>query len=52
MDETALGVSAPDERTVVIQLDQPDPQLLYKLALPGAMPCNEEFLRAPRAPTG
>lgn len=46
MDETALGVSAPDERTVVIQLDQPDPQLLYKLALPGAMPCNEEFFES------
>ena len=46
MDETALGVSAPDARTVVIQLDQPDPQLLYKLALPGAMPCNEEFFES------
>ena len=46
MDETALGVSAPDERTVVIQLDQPDPQLLYKLALPGAMPCNEAFFES------
>lgn len=46
MDETALGVSAPDERTVVIELSQPDPQLLYKLALPGAMPCNEEFFES------
>lgn len=39
----ALGVSAPDERTVVYQLDSPDPAFLEKLAQPGAMPCNEEF---------
>lgn len=46
MDESALGVSAPDGRTVVIELSRPDPQLLYKLALPGAMPCNEEFFES------
>lgn len=46
LDESALGVSAPDARTVVIELEQPDPQLLYKLALPGAMPCNEEFFES------
>ena len=39
----ALGVSAPDERTVVYQLSSPDPAFLEKLAQPGAMPCNEEF---------
>lgn len=38
-----LGVSAPDERTVVYQLSSPDPAFLEKLAQPGAMPCNEEF---------
>ena len=38
-----LGVSAPDERTVVYQLNAPDPAFLEKLAQPGAMPCNEEF---------
>ena len=37
------GVSAPDERTVVYQLNAPDPAFLEKLAQPGAMPCNEEF---------
>jgi len=38
-----LGVSALDERTVVYQLNAPDPAFLEKLAQPGAMPCNEEF---------
>lgn len=39
----SLGVSAPDERTVVYQLSSPDPAFLEKLAQPGAMPCNQEF---------
>lgn len=46
-----LGVSAPDERTVVYQLNAPDPAFLEKLAQPGAMPCNEEFLSTVPAPT-
>ena len=42
-DGGTLGVSAPDERTVVYELSSPDPAFLEKLAQPGAMPCNEEF---------
>lgn len=38
-----LGVSAPDERTVVYRLSRPDSAFLEKLAQPGAMPCNQEF---------
>ncbi|WP_418710157.1 ABC transporter substrate-binding protein [Allofournierella sp.] len=41
--ESALGVSAPSDTTFVLQLSTPDPELLQKLALPGAMPCNEAF---------
>lgn len=52
MDESALGVSAPDERTLVIRLDTPDPQLDYKLALPGAMPCNEAFFESTQGAYG
>lgn len=40
---SALGVSAPDDHTVVFHLEKPDPKFLSKLALPGAMPCNKEF---------
>ena len=43
MDESELGVSAPDDRTLVIQLTDPDEDFLEKLTLPGAMPCNEAF---------
>ena len=39
----ALGVEAPDERTVVFRLSKADPDFLRKLCLPGAMPCNQEF---------
>lgn len=38
-----LGVSAPDERTVVITLTEPDPDFPRVLTLSVAMPCNEAF---------
>lgn len=42
----ALGVSAPDARTLVIELDYPDVTLLRQLAHPSAMPCNAAFFAA------
>lgn len=42
-DVTALGVSTPDEQTLVLQLASPDEALPQKLCCPGAMPCNEAF---------
>lgn len=44
--ESALGVSAPDPHTLVIQLNSPDPSFLEKLTLPGAMPCDEEYFES------
>lgn len=38
-----LGVRAPDDHTVIFELEQPDSEFLYKLSQAGAMPCNEEF---------
>ena len=46
MDASQLGVSAPDDRTLVIRLDTADNDLLAKLCLPGAMPCNEDFFQS------
>ena len=43
---STLGITAPDDRTVVIRLAQPDADFLSKLASPGAMPCNQEFFEA------
>lgn len=43
MSPDQLGVSAPDEHTVVFQLEQPDSEFLAKLSQAGAMPCNQEF---------
>ena len=39
----ALGVKATDSLTVVFTLSEPDDSFVAKLALPGAMPCDEEF---------
>ena len=52
LGEEQLGVSAPDAQTLVIRLDSPDPQLLYKLSLPGAMPCNQAFFESTQGAYG
>ena len=41
--ETLLGVTAPDERTVVFTLQQPDNRFLYLLSTAPASPCREDF---------
>ncbi len=51
-DISQLGVQAPDDRTLVIQLEQPDENFLEKLCLPGAMPCNEEYFNATKGTYG
>ena len=38
-----LGVSAPDEKTLVITLEKPDPTFLARLAGTPYMPCNRAF---------
>lgn len=52
MPETSLGVSAPDELTLVIRLSEKDDNFLAKLTLPGAMPCDEEFFNSTRSTYG
>ncbi len=47
-----LGISAPDDKTVVIRLSAPDETFLYKLCCAGAMPCNEEFFRSTKGSYG
>ena len=51
-DISQLGVQAPDDRTLVIQLEQPDDNFLAKLCLPGAMPCNEEYFNSTKGTYG
>lgn len=48
----ALGVSAPDDRTVVITLSRTDPLLPEKLAEPEAFPCREDFYTGTHARYG
>ena len=38
-----LGVSAPDDTTVIFQLEYTNAEFLQLLAQPCAVPCNEEF---------
>ena len=40
---SALGVTAPDEKTLVITLTEPDPDFPAKTASTPYMPCNEAF---------
>ncbi|MBE6850283.1 MAG: peptide ABC transporter substrate-binding protein [Ruminococcus sp.] len=43
MEPAALGVSAPDDSTVMFQLEYTNAEFLQLLALPCSAPCNEEF---------
>lgn len=43
MPLSALGVSAPDEMTLVITLEKPDPTFPARLAGTPYMPCNRDF---------
>lgn len=42
-DVSELGVSAPDDMTVIFQLEYMNTEFLQLLAQPCAVPCNEEF---------
>lgn len=52
MPETALGVEAQGDLTLVFHLSEPDENFLSKLTLPGAMPCDEEFFDSTRGTYG
>ena len=41
-----IGVRAADTLTLVFTLSEPDDDFVTKLALPGAMPCDEDFFRS------
>ncbi len=43
MDPSSLGISAPDDSTVMFQLEYTNAEFLQLLALPCSVPCNEEF---------
>ena len=45
LDATALGVAAPDERTVEITLNAPTPYFLQVLVMEQAMPVHEKTVR-------
>lgn len=47
-----LGVEAVREDTLVFRLSERDDHFLAKLALPGAMPCDEEFFTSTRGTYG
>ena len=52
LPETALGVQAQDDLTLVFHLSEPDENFLSKLTLPGAMPCDETFFNSTRGTYG
>ena len=52
LPETALGVQARGDATLVFCLSEPDENFLSKLTLPGAMPCDEDFFNSTRGTYG
>lgn len=42
-DLSTLGISTPDDRTLVIELEKPSANFLALMAHTAAMPCNESF---------
>jgi ABC-type oligopeptide transport system, periplasmic component len=49
---SALGIHAPDEKTVIFTLEYADPGFLQALALPAATPCNRAFFDSCRGRYG
>lgn len=47
-----LGISTPDERTLVIELEHPDPFFLQLLCTSAAMPAKKEFFEETRGRYG
>lgn len=47
-----LGVRAEDDRTLILTLESPDPEVLRVLAAPIASPCNEAFFNATKGRYG
>lgn len=45
-DISSLGVTAPDNNTLIIKLTEPCPDFLERLTESVFMPCNEEFFNA------
>lgn len=45
-DASSLGVTAPDDLTLIIKLKEPCADLLERLTESAFMPCNEEFFKA------
>ena len=41
-----LGITTPDDTTLVLQLTAPDPNLTAALSGPGGMPCRQDFFEA------
>lgn len=52
LDMSKLGVTAPDEKTVVIELEYRNEELLKLLATPAAMPCSKAFFETTRGQYG
>ncbi len=48
----SLGVTTPDDKTVIIELEYPEPDFLRALTLACAMPCNEEYFHSTKGRYG
>ena len=46
VNEDKTGITVKDKKTIEIRLDHPDPEFLYTLTTPPAMPCSKAFFEA------
>ena len=51
-DLSGLGIYAPNEKTIVIELDKPDFNFKEKLCLAAAFPCDKEFFESTKGSYG
>lgn len=52
LEAVSLGVRAIDESTLVIELEEPNDELLLLLTTSYAFPCNEEFMKSTKGKYG
>lgn len=52
MNPEKLGITVPDDKTIVFDLEYPEPDFLRILSQACAMPCNEEFFESTKGRYG
>ena len=52
LEPSEAEVYAPDDRTLVVVLEEPNTEFLYLMSTPASYPCNEEFFKSTKGRYG